>query len=294
LVLWSGEEIVDVDAGARLWTVTVGAGRPVVLCHGGPGSTDTLAPVAAMLADVARVHRYEQRACGRSTGGPPYTMTRSARDLEALRRHWGHPRWVVAGHSFGAALALAYGLEHPDRTEAIIFVSCVVRLEGQPDWYEQYRQARLARIPELARDRYVRLRRNRDQRSSQDPAVEAELRRISVPTDFARPESAAEWADELEAEMAAVNNEVNRELGVDVERYYAAPGTSRRLGELTVPVLLVHGDADPRPLEAVNALAGVLPNGELRVLSGVGHHTHWEAPDRLRPLLRDFLATLEP
>jgi pimeloyl-ACP methyl ester carboxylesterase len=58
-------------------------------------------------------------------------------------------------------------------------------------------------------------------------------------------------------------------------------------------VLLVHGDADPRPLDAVNTLAGVLPNGELRVLSGVGHHPQWEAPDRLRPLLRDFFATLE-
>jgi len=46
-------------------------------------------------------------------------------------------------------------------------------------------------------------------------------------------------------------------------------------------------------LDAVNTLAGVLPNGELRVLSGVGHHPQWEAPDRLRPLLRDFFATLE-
>jgi len=123
----------------------------------------------------------------------------------------------------------------PDRTEAIIFVSCVVRLEGQPDRHEQYRQARLARIPELARDRYLRLRRRRDRHSTLDPAVEAELRRIGLPTDFARPRAAAEWADELEAEIVAVNHEVNRELGVDFERYYAAPDTGRRLGQLTVP-----------------------------------------------------------
>jgi pimeloyl-ACP methyl ester carboxylesterase len=37
-------ETVEVDDGARLWTATEGDGRPVVLCHGGPGSTDTLAP----------------------------------------------------------------------------------------------------------------------------------------------------------------------------------------------------------------------------------------------------------
>ena len=152
------EEIVALDDGARLWTVTEGEGRPVVLCHGGPGGTDGLAPVAAMVADVARVHRYEQRACGRSTGGPPFTMARWVDDLEALRRHWGHERWIVAGHSFGAAVALAYALAHPERAEAVIYLSCVVRLDGQPDWYEQYRQARLERMPPQVRRRLLELR----------------------------------------------------------------------------------------------------------------------------------------
>src|ERR671922_2421357 len=124
------EEAVEVDDGARLWTVTEGDGRPVALCHGGPGGTDTLAPLARLLVDGCRVHRYEQRACGRSSGGRPFTMRRWVADLDALRRHGGHRRWVVVGHSFGAAVALAYALEHPDRTEAIVYLSCVVRLEG--------------------------------------------------------------------------------------------------------------------------------------------------------------------
>ena len=159
-MLATGEETVELDDGARLWTVTQGAGRPAVLCHGGPGGTDTLSPVATMVTDLARVHRYEQRACGRSSGGPPFTIARSVADLEALRIHWGYRSWVVAGHSFGAALALAYALEQPDRTEAVIFMSCVVRLAGQPDWYSQYRRARLERMPEPIRQRYLRLRRN--------------------------------------------------------------------------------------------------------------------------------------
>jgi pimeloyl-ACP methyl ester carboxylesterase len=56
---------------------------------------------------------------------------------------------------FGAALALAYALEHPDRTE-LVDISCVVRLDGHPDWYEQHRLSRLERRPALLRGRYLR------------------------------------------------------------------------------------------------------------------------------------------
>ena len=143
--------------------MTEGTGRPVAVCHGGPGGTDTLAPISAMIADSTRVHRYDQRACGRSSGGPPFTMARWVADLEELRLHWGHRRWVVAGHSFGAALALAYALEHPEQTEAVLFVSCCVRLAGQSDCYAEFRRARLARIPKPEQARFAELRRRRDE-----------------------------------------------------------------------------------------------------------------------------------
>lgn len=286
------EEIVEVDDGACLWTMSEGEGRPLVLCHGGPGGTDTLGPVAAMLSDVARVHRYEQRACGRSAGGPPFTMARSVADLEALRRHWGHRNWLVAGHSFGAALALAYGLEHPRRTDAIVYMSCVVRLDGHPDWYEQYRRARLDRMPAPVRRRYVRLRRERDAQDRRHPAVEAELRRLSAATDFASPQPAARLAEQQEAELRAVNGEVNRILGADFQRYFSTPAVRSRLRELDIPVLLVHGRADPRPIAAVHALAMELPHSRLVELDTTGHLPHLEAPDALRDAVRTFLFTL--
>jgi proline iminopeptidase len=171
---------VDVDGRARLWTATQGSGLPVVLCHGGPGGVDTLAPLAAMIDDLALVHRYEQRACGRSSGGPPFTMGRSVADLEALRRHWGHARWVVGGHSYGAALALAYAIEHPERTRAVVYLSCIVRLDGQPDWHAQYQRARLERLPAARRDRFLELRRLREERGDLDPALAAKLRQLTL------------------------------------------------------------------------------------------------------------------
>jgi proline iminopeptidase len=291
-MLSSGEEIVELDDGARIWTVTEGAGRPMVCCHGGPGGTDTLAPLGRLVSDVARVHRYDQRACGRSGGGRPFTMARWVADLEALRRHWRHRRWVVAGHSFGAALALAYALEHPDRTEAVVYLSCVLRLHGQPDWYAQYRRARLERMPPPLRRRYLELRRRREALGPglRDATLEAELRKLTARTDFADPESAAHLVERHRAELGTVNGEVNLELGADFERFFSTPTVRDRLRALDVPVLLVHGALEPRPVAPVRALAGELPHGRLVVLDGVGHFPYWEAPDTLRRVLRTALA----
>lgn len=284
-----GEGWVELDDGASLWTVTEGSGSPIVWCHGGPGGTDVLAPVSEMLTDVVLGHRYEQRACGRSSGGPPYTMARSVADLEALRQHWGHERWAVAGHSFGAGLALAYGLEHPDRTTAVIYLSGMTHLAGDPDWHQQYQRARFERIPAHLRDRYVALHQHRETLKSPDPALEAELRQIGLSTDFADPRIAEQFRQQLEQTFPTVNDHVNRELGADYKHFFAMPGTRQRLRAFNVPVLLVHGAADPRPVAAVRALAAELPDNRVVVFKDVGHWPFWEARDALRQTLLEFL-----
>src|SRR3954453_5584332 len=97
-------ETVAVDRAA-LWTATTGdASTGVVLCHGGPGLSDNLGNLAGMIYDLAVVHRYDQRAGGRSTGDPPFTVDRYVDDLEGLRAHWDHPSWIVGGHSWGGWL----------------------------------------------------------------------------------------------------------------------------------------------------------------------------------------------
>ncbi|MEU4551933.1 alpha/beta fold hydrolase [Micromonospora violae] len=43
-----------------------------MLCHGGPGLWDYLAPVTRLLEDHARTIRWDQRGCGRSQRRGPY------------------------------------------------------------------------------------------------------------------------------------------------------------------------------------------------------------------------------
>ena len=58
--------MVPADDGCRLWTATTGRGEPLVCCHGGPGLWDMLGDLAGLVGDVATVHRWDQRGCGRS------------------------------------------------------------------------------------------------------------------------------------------------------------------------------------------------------------------------------------
>ena len=49
----SQEQILQIN-GVRLWTAVQGTGQPMVLCYGGPGGYDYLAPVADLNQDTIR------------------------------------------------------------------------------------------------------------------------------------------------------------------------------------------------------------------------------------------------
>ena len=129
------------SAGARLWTISAGSGIPIALCNGGPGCCDYLAPVAAMLDDITQVIRFEASGCGRSDPLPTYTVATCLANLEAVRQHYGIERWIVAGHSAGADLALAYTLAYPERVLGFI---CIAggRIHNDREWHRIYSERR--------------------------------------------------------------------------------------------------------------------------------------------------------
>lgn len=143
------ECLVTLDA-VSLWTSTQGHGereeQSVMLCNGGPGYGDYLAPVAAMIDDLARVHRWEQRGCGRSAAVPPYDHATCLADLEALRVHFGYERWIIGGHSWGADLALDYATVYPHRVLALIYLAGTGITR---DWLPAFRQAKQERSERL-------------------------------------------------------------------------------------------------------------------------------------------------
>lgn len=110
----------------ELFTVTVGAGTPTLVMHGGLGLDHTyLRPWLDDLGSVAELTYYDHRANGRSAPCDLAALGHETwvADAERLRRHLGHDRVVVLGHSYGGFLALEYALHHPDSVAGLVLVS---------------------------------------------------------------------------------------------------------------------------------------------------------------------------
>jgi proline iminopeptidase len=271
--------------GASLSTETSGSGDTVVvLCHGGPGLSDNLAPVASMIEDTAVVHRYDQRAGGRSTGAGPFTVAQFVEDLEGLRQHWGHESWIVGGHSWGGWLALLYTLRYPTCVSGIIAIG--MPAPPSDGWRESYVRIRDSRMTEDERDFFYEIRRRR---KAGEPVADEDERtwaRLQWRTDFADPEAAPDFDLEPLFDFPA-NLEVNKAVNADMDAFAATHDLPTELKSITAPALFVNGEGDPRP--APHSVVAAIPDARLRLIDGAGHLPWLERPSEVAVALREFL-----
>jgi proline iminopeptidase len=279
-VLASMEAFIDVD-GVRLRTTTSGDGQPLLPCHGGPGQWDYFEPVADLVDDLVTVHRYDQRGCGRSSPGGPYTVSRYVEDIEALRRPFGHDSRMVGGHSWGATLALAYAWQHPERVDAVFYVSGVGL---GSEWRQAYRTEGRRRLTSEQHDRYLELRGVQ----SRSAAEELEYLSLGAARDFADRATALEKARQHYEGGFAVNMKANGLIGAEVGGWIEGESVAR-CRNLHIPTLVVHGELDPRPSWGGDSLCDALPDVRRVVIGGAGHLPWVEQPKELRDALRSFL-----
>lgn len=116
-----------IDIGdCELYVEREGKGIPIVLLHGGPGSTHHgFHPYFSEAAEFAQVIYYDQRGCGLSDyeKGEGYNVNQAAADLEALREALGIRQWVVLGHSYGGFLAQYYITLYPESVIGLVIVT---------------------------------------------------------------------------------------------------------------------------------------------------------------------------
>jgi len=234
----------------------------VVLCDGGPGLSDNLGPVAEMVDDLAQVHRYDQRGSGRSRSHGPFDVASFVADLDALRRHWGHERWLVGGHSWGANLALCYALTHPDRTTGVLYMAgSGLRSEGR----DAARRRRLARLTEA----------ERDELATADPE---RFLQLMWTTDF---------ADRRQVRLPLYQWPRDENIYRAVNESFEAYGLEEKVRRLAVPLMVIHGAHD-EPARA-REVAELAPHGRYHELERSAHVPWLEEPARLRELLRTFI-----
>ena len=267
--------------GCRLWTTRSGAGDPLVLCHGGPGFWDTLGDLAGLLGDVATIHRWDQRGCGRSDRRGPFTVDRALADLDAVLDHHGLARAALLGHSWGAELALRYSLARPDRVTRLVYVSGI-GIDPEETWHDDYERNFRDRLGgHLDRWRELKGRRRRTE------AEEREFDRLWLSADYVDRGRALEHAERELTPYLGTNWECGRALNADRRR--SLGGLLGACRALRVPVLLVDGAHDIRPRRAVDSLERALPAARRVVLAGAGHLPWVEEPAAFRAAVTRFL-----
>jgi proline iminopeptidase len=274
--------VVRLRDGAELWTTVTGTGPPVVCLHGGPGLWDYLEPLAALLDDTFTVIRFDQRGCGRSTGGGPFTIAQAVDDMDQVRVALGFGRWAVAGHSWGAELAIRYAARHPGRTATVAYIGGI----GAGDGYRAPFRAELDRRLGPDRDRWAALA--AIPAGERTPDEERELCLLQWRPDFSPASRPAEHAQALwntRPAGAGINTTANRELWADrvtEDLLKAAAG-------ITCPVFMLFGADDPRPWTASDSLLAALPDARRVVFDDAGHAPWVERPDDTRRAIIEAL-----
>ena len=115
---------VTID-GTRLHFVIRGAGRPVVLIHGNPGSAQDWTRVLGPLAANHKVIAFDRPGHGRSDR-PKHgdtTVEVQARLLHGALKQLNVERPIVVGHSWGGALALIYAITYPKEVAGVVLAA---------------------------------------------------------------------------------------------------------------------------------------------------------------------------
>jgi pimeloyl-ACP methyl ester carboxylesterase len=101
-----------------------GDGPPVVLLHGLSATRRNVVQGSRHLIKRGyRLIAYDARGHGASSPGGSYDYAELVADLEAVLEHLGIERTALVGSSMGAATAMAFTLEHPERVAALVQIT---------------------------------------------------------------------------------------------------------------------------------------------------------------------------
>jgi pimeloyl-ACP methyl ester carboxylesterase len=256
----NGQQIYYEDSGGRL--------PPVIFSHGLFMDHEMFAPQVRALRSRYRCITWDERGHGATAGRTlaPFSYYDSANDAAALLRHLGIERAVLAGMSQGGFLSLRCALTHPDLVRALVLIDTQA---GKED------EERLAGYLQLT-DEWA----DSGLKDSTADIVESTILGDGW-------KGAGAWREKW-ARFGGVN------VKGCMSTLAGRDDVTARLGEIKVPALVIHGDADAAiSLDLAKVLAGSLPKGELVVIKGAGHAANLTHPEAVNPAIERFLAGLE-
>jgi pimeloyl-ACP methyl ester carboxylesterase len=248
----------------------------VVVVHGGPGAAGDMGPVAQRLAKGKGILEPIQTA---STVGGQVEELRTAVESLAI------PPVVLIGHSWGAWLSCLVAASYPRLVRKLILI-------GTPPFEEKYvhliRENRLKRLRHDEQQQFTYLA---DMLSRAEPG-EANVYLAPLGELAAKADSYDPIAIDVDLSIPTISERAG-EIYAGV---WPEAANMRRTGELLrlttlikCPIVAVHGEYDPDPIEGVEApLTATSRDFQLLVLEKCGHD-----PWRERWAVDEFFQVLE-
>ncbi|OBK15719.1 bromoperoxidase [Mycobacterium asiaticum] len=257
---------------------TGGDGRPVVLIHGWPLSGESWSLQVPVLVDAGyRVITYDRRGFGRSdkplTG---YSYDALAGDLNGLLETLDVRDVTLVGFSMGGGEVARYiATMGEERLRSVVFAAAVtpylLHTATNPDGPLSKTQAAKMAAALTA-----------NQNSFYEEFI----------TEFFSAEGELKVGEAQRQDALALCRQASKPAALACLAAFGASDFRADLGNVTVPTLVVHGDADATiPFEGSGKRTHELISGsQLHVIAGAPHGCNTSHPDEFNRALLSFLA----
>ena len=280
------EGFVDVPGG-RVWYEVVGEGdrTPLIVLHGGPGSTHFGMEPLKALADQRPVVFYDQLGCGASDRPDDLSLWRTDRfveELDLLRKSLGLDRTHILGHSWGTMLATDYYLAHSQGIVSLVMSSPCISIERWVADCAEYR-SKLPQDVQGVLDRHEEAGTTDSEEYKQATEVFNKRHVFRMDPLPEAVQRGRKGRGQIVYETMWGPNEFY--MSGNLRGY----GRSGRLGEINVPTLFSCGRVDEAAPGTTEWYHSLTSGSEFVVYENSAHMPMWEETDRYISVVRDFL-----